>query len=246
MKSREADFLGAALKAEDVMVINLPPNVRRRTRVSKGGKVSRRYMLEIETEPVFHFFDAKAIGRGAAEVIAEKAGQNLRRHRRMVSKTTQKLRQWAERVYWSGQPASAKRWVDRRYSGGRIGETPPDGQSTAYGVDSGRLADGLSARYSGKGENARWTINVPANRLNQDTWRGDDASFQQWMQAFSKAVDLSGIVASGEFKQAANVGIMQAIVLMTALETALMRKRRQLWSSRWKVVKGGARILATF
>jgi len=250
-KEAQVGFLGTAARVEDLLVINLPPDVRRRTRFSKGGKMQRRYTLEIETEPIFHNLDEGGMGREAAELIAEMAGENLRKAGQQVSKATQKFRQWAEKVYYTGQPQSAKSWVDKRYAGGRIGETPPDGSSTRYGVDSGRLADGMFARLNETGtqfgdkrlssQRATWTINVPANRLNSETWRGDESAFMAWLAKFREMVNLSGIVSSGEFQEAVAHGLEMA---MGTLKSRQWQKQRALLRAQWKVVAAGARLLA--
>lgn len=62
-------------------------------------------------------------------------------------------------------------WYRWRYSGGRVGETPPLVGRTELFMDSGRMADNLALnpRVTSTGESVV-TMNVPANRLNRDSF----------------------------------------------------------------------------
>jgi hypothetical protein len=243
--SRGVDFLGSAFRVEDILAINLPPDVRRRTRITRGGKIQRRYTLEIETEPVFHDLNEERMGRGAAETLAEVISDNLRNSSRQVKEATRRYRRWAEKVYYTGRPQKAKIAIDKRYAGGRIGETPPRGESTQYGVDSGRLADGLFARIARTGrtgQRAAWHINVPANRLNRgdEFWGGSKAMFDEWLTQFRQLANISGAVASLEFQSALYSSLAQAI---GTLQASIWRKKRARLRQQWKVVRG-FRLLA--
>jgi len=248
-RDRGTDFLGSALRTEDILAINLPPDVRRRTRISKGGKVQRRYTLEIETEPVFHNLDEASMGRGAAEVLAERIGANLLGAVKQVATSTVRFRKAALARIGRGSTDSGAgkgAWgaaLRKRYSGGRIGHTPPLPPHTQYGVDSGRLARGLFARLNvtGRGgERAAWHINVPANRLNREQWGGDRSAFDAWMGEFRRLADVAGAMESPEMTNALYGSLRDAI---GTLQATVWRKRRAQLRQQWKVVQG-FRLLA--
>jgi len=248
-QSRGTDFLGSAFRTEDILAINLPPDVRRRTRISKGGKVQRSYTLEIETEPVFHNLDEASMGRGAAEVLAERIGANLLGAAKQAAASTVRFRKAAlARLTRGSTDASAGtgawgRALKKRYSGGRIGYTPPEPPHTQYGVDSGRLARGLFARLNitGRGgERAAWHINVPANRLNREQWGGDKSAFDAWMVEFRRLADVAGAMASPQMQGELYEGLRNAI---GTLQATIWRKRRAKLRQQWKVVQG-FRLLA--
>ena len=250
-QSRGTDFLGSAARVEDILAINLPPNVRQRTRFSKAGKRQRRYTLEIETEPVFHALESDELGRRNAEIIAEMAGENLRKAGRKAAEATQKWRAAALKRLRRGSSdrsagsGSFGAQLKKRYSGGRIGYKEPQIPHDQYGIDSGRLADGMFARLNRegrmKGQRNTWTVNVPANRLNKEQWQGDQGLFMAWLKEFRDMVNLAAIVTSNRFEAATQEGL--AAVIGT-LQSAQWRKRRQLFRQQWKVVQGGARLLA--
>jgi hypothetical protein len=269
-QSRGTDFLGSAHRVGDILAINLPPDVRQRTRFSKAGKMQKRYTLEIETEPIFHALEEPELGRRAAEVIAEQAGANLRNAGRKAAAATQKWRKAAlrrlrsgateggydtKKKYGTAGSGSFGSLLKKRYSGGRIGHIEPQEPHDQYGVDSGRLADNMFARlnrsgrtttssslgHTRKGQRSEWIINVPANRLNREQWQGDQGAFMEWLKEFRDIVNLSGIVSSGEFQNALAEGLERVIGKLGA---AQWKKRRALLRQQWKVVAGGARLLA--
>ena len=264
----QEDFLGSAFRVEDLIAINLPPDVRQRSRFLAGGRLQRRYTLEIETEPVLHNLNERDLGRGPAEKIAELAGKNLRAAGRACSAVTQRFRQSAYARLMgdmggalnragkeSKRAASAETqdYLRQRYDGGRIGFTPPDPNSTQYGVDSGRLADNMFARINETGrihdpdavtrlssQRSTWTINVPANRLRRDLWMGAQAKFDEWLTQFREMVNLSGIVASPEFNHELALGLERAI---GTLQAEQWRLRRAQLAALWGVVTAGTRFL---
>jgi hypothetical protein len=244
-ESRGFDFLGSAFRTEDLLIINLPPNVRQRTRISKKGKIQRRLTLEIETEPVFHDLNEERLGREAAEELAAQIAEQIRESGKKVSEATKKWREWAKRRIESGNAkGQAGTLLRMRYSGGRTGHTPPLPPHDKYGYDSGRLAENVFARLN-RGARAgdtrsMWIINVPANRLTTKGWQGTKESFDTWIRQFREMLNLSAIMVSPGMESKLRQGLARAI---GKLEAENWRKKRQLLRTYGRIV-GGLRVLA--
>ena len=116
-QSRGTDFLGSAARVEDILAINLPPDVRQRTRFSKSGKRQRRYTLEIETEPIFHDLESPELGRRSADTLAFMMGENIRKAGKKASEATKKIRGSALRRIQGGDDSGKwGRYLMKRWS----------------------------------------------------------------------------------------------------------------------------------
>lgn len=133
--------------------------ITRRTRISKAGKKSSRISIDIEATPVVHSFDEAKAGKGVAEAIVE-----LLREQIEAISVNAKPETVARRNRYVANHSTAN--GQKRYSGGRIGNTPPVHGTKLFG-DSGRLAKGLYLRFVRSAN--EFTTNVPANRLRGPT-----------------------------------------------------------------------------
>ncbi len=122
------------------------------TRTRKSGKVVTT--IDVISEPLVHDIDAKQLGRGPAEAIAQFLRDRIAGIAERASEATIKRR----------QSAAKKNDQPRRYSGGRIGPMPPN-QSDRLFNDSGRFVRSIVAAAASD----RWIINVASNRLSADT-----------------------------------------------------------------------------
>jgi hypothetical protein len=138
-------------------------------RRTTGAGTKSRVTVEIESKPLLFHFDDNRLGAGPALAIAKAITRGIRSIAEQVSATTSARR---ER---SRQNPNTKSY-QRRYSGGRTGLKPP-GTGDQWGVDSGRLADGIHVRQNPT--QATYTVNVPENRLNQSLF---GAGFEAFLQ----------------------------------------------------------------
>lgn len=140
-------------------------NLVKSSRALKRGGTRERYKVTISGDTLLVNTDAKSLGRGPADAIAEVLRDRLGGVAAVASPGTLAYRERAAKSF-----AAGKRWAVQRYSGGRIGAMPPN-QSTRVLNDSGRLAKSIAVGASQGG----YTINVAANRLDPKTVRGGDA-----------------------------------------------------------------------
>lgn len=155
---------------QEVFVIN--EGFSERVRTTSSGTKSR-FTLEVKTDPVILNLSEVALGAPVAEAIRKAISDGIKAISVVASPATLLKRKYAKNAYERGEPNAVK-----RYSGGKTGATPP-AQSDKLFNDSGRLANGVFVRQNAQEGN--WTVNVPANRLNPDTF--DDRS------AFVRMVD---------------------------------------------------------
>jgi hypothetical protein len=151
--------------ADDTIILCDPAVLSGKSRLSgrttKTGGV--KYHVTVESEPLIHTFDPKALGAPVANAMMEKLKEKTRGITAGVSLRTLEYRKEAARAF-----AKGARWAQQRYSGGRIGATPPNQSGRAFN-DSGRYADSIALGYA---EDA-WRINVAANRLDPRTTSGE-------------------------------------------------------------------------
>lgn len=139
---------------------------RQQARTNAKGK-TRRSNFRVDYKVPFLVVnpDAKAANARYAEVIRDIIREDIQAITREVKPSTVARRERAARDRDSP-------WYNRRYRGGRTGETPPapaDGRvATRYALDSGRLVDTLHVglRTRSNEVEAVATLNVAANRLD--------------------------------------------------------------------------------
>lgn len=130
-----------------------------RTRTSSSGKTSSRYTLEVRADPITIDLDPVRLGQPVADAIADAFREGVEAIEAPAAKVTIEKREQAAKAY-----AAGARWATQRYSGGRIGPTPPKNPvSTRLFNDSGRFAKSLFARGGKTGE---WVISWAANRFS--------------------------------------------------------------------------------
>ncbi len=133
---------------------------RRRT---TGSGTTNRYTVSIKAEPIVHLFDAKELGRGPAEAIAEAIRKGIRDIGEIASASTRARRASAAEALRRGAS-----WAVARYSGGKTGPKEPNKTPRLFN-DSGRLAEGIVA---GPTRDNTWVINVTSNRFDPSTFVG--------------------------------------------------------------------------
>lgn len=133
---------------------------RRERTTSRGTSV--RYTVSIEAEPLVHVFDAKRLGAGPANAIAEHLRTRMQSIAATAAPATILRRKYAKSALERGAP-----WAMRRYGGGRTGVKPPRDSDRLFN-DSGRFAESIVARAT---RDNQWVINVAANRLDPSTFR---------------------------------------------------------------------------
>lgn len=148
--------------------LNVGSARERRGRMRKNGtRAKSRFTVEIRSEPLLHDFDELALGHRPAEAIAETLREKIRGITATVADSTFEWRQRVSREWAAGKISQS---IRKRYTGGRLKETPPPtGPRNALFNFSGRLAKGIFAREN-KTDRA-WTVNAPANRLDPSTFR---------------------------------------------------------------------------
>jgi len=183
------------------------------TRKTRTG-VKKRIAIEIESEPILFNLNELALGQGPAEAIKRIIEDQIRGIAKRVSQATIDRRQRAHKS------ENQTRWYQRRYTGGRTGETPPDPNSTQWGNDSGRLANGVFVRENKT--NYSWTVNVPANRLDERTF--GSRGFMVFLQKLAELVPALGNPGSLLANERLNSAIDEAMdVLIVATGNAALR-----------------------
>lgn len=155
---------------------------RELTRTSKKGKVTRRVSIEIKSEPLLHTFDDFLMGSGPADAIKDAIAKGIKNVTKIVSPATLVKRKWAQ-----GARAKKTNTYKRRYLRGRKTTlAEPQVGAVRWLNDSGKMAKGIFVRQNRN--QATYTINVPAARLNQDEWGTNGLPFQQFLAEFKKLV----------------------------------------------------------
>jgi predicted nucleic acid-binding protein len=181
------------------------------------------YSVQISSERIAVLVDEMELARPVAEAIAQAIREQTKAITAQVSKATIGFRKVAGKAFASGQS-----WALKRYSGGKTGATPP-GQGTAFGNDSGRLANGIFANPDPS--TGSFQVKAPANRLQRESF-GNDGAFDRfvarWIElvpALTRPLDdlgvrrvLSNVTEKMHRKLAMQAAEKQAEVLVSALE----------------------------
>lgn len=160
--------------ASDVIVINAA-QMKVKTRAS--GKARTVVTMTVKSEPITYNISPAALLTNAAVALASQIRQQTEDIQAKVKPSTAKARETAERAY-----AAGKSWAVRRYSGGRMGATPPRFGEQRQFNHSGRLAKSIVARYQEKAR--EFYINYAANRWRVEDFRSPahmDAAVQRWI-----------------------------------------------------------------
>jgi len=149
---------------------------RRLGRVSKktGKRGKTGYSIEVDAEPIVcHYRDdvMQPVAEAMAAILREKLGSS----NSPVKPATSESRGVAERAYTKGS-----KWAKRRYSGGRIGDTPPVSGERSLFRHSGRLRDSVRARYVAKKKAV--FIDVAGNRLKPSADFGGEGQFRNMLR----------------------------------------------------------------
>lgn len=139
----------------DPIVIQLGPGLRRR--VSRSGK--ERYTVDVIGEPLVFQFEDKAMEQAVATAMASTLRAKVEGISADASPATLKARATERKAFTAGKP-----WAVKRFSGGKMGATPPTTSTKAFN-NSGRFAKSIVAGAA-KG---KWIVNVAANRLDAAT-----------------------------------------------------------------------------
>lgn len=139
----------------------------RHERTTSTGTTARR-AVTIDATPLVHVFDAKILGAGPAQAIAEHLRERIGAISAPAAEATILRRKAAALALSRGAS-----WAQRRYSGGRTGATPPEPAADKLFNDSGRLRNGIVA---GPTRDNQWQINVPANRFDPSTFTGGESA----------------------------------------------------------------------
>jgi len=146
---------------QEVVVLNDFGFEERRRTTSSG--TTNRYTVSFKADPVVHVFNAKELGRGPAQAIADAIRDGIRAIKEVASASTRARRTAAAEALRRGAA-----WAVARYDGGKTGRKEP-GKTVRLFNDSGRLAEGIVA---GPTSDGTWTVNVTANRFDPDTFVG--------------------------------------------------------------------------
>lgn len=167
----------------DPGLIDVHAEMREQVRTLKKG-VQRRYVVDFKIQDLIVDTRPGPLGDEFAGVIRDLLQQQWRDVRKPVTPETLERRQRYRR-----HPQG--RSYTKRYTGGRIGETPPT-PSVRYGTDSGRTVDNLflRPRRKGTGESVV-TVNTPANRFKEDLF-GSHTGFQEYLGEMRRLVPLLG------------------------------------------------------
>ena len=195
------------------------------TRTSTSGR--QRTTIVCRSEPLVHNLDPKQLGAGPAVAIAEHLRQRVLGIVARASEATLERRRRAAAA--PNLPSNAA-----RYSGGRIGATPPN-QSDRLFNDSGRLAKSIVARAA-SGDS--YVVNVAANRLDPRSFTA--SAFAAMLELLKRYVpeiaDPRMLMDSIPVRKAIKDGMRQMIQKQTA-------RIDELRSARAKAIVGIGRSL---
>jgi hypothetical protein len=203
----------------NILILNQP--IQRRT--SKSGKA--RYTVNVKSEPLIHNLDAAQLGQGPAEAIAASLRKKVRGITQTASAATLRARATALAAFTRGEA-----WALKKYGGGRMGSMAPYRSDKAMN-DSGRLAEGIVAQANKK-EHA-WTINVPANRLDETTARGGAAGvmriWQQLVTLVPEFADARRLLDDADVFKSLELSVGQLIVKAQETRDMLLEQRAKAW-----------------
>lgn len=145
--------------ADDVFVLNQGLEMR------GGGTGKQRVVVRVVSEPLVINTDPEFLAMAPTKRLAAYLKQQVLAITAQAAPATLKYRQAALAAFVRGKP-----WAMARYSGGRTGSKPPLRSDRAFN-DSERFAEGITATQSKDGTDS-WRVNVPANRLSDDTSGG--------------------------------------------------------------------------
>jgi hypothetical protein len=120
-------------------------------------------------------------------------------------------------------------WALKRYAGGRIGAKAPN-QTNKFGMDSLRTVDGLSMRPNLT--DSSYTINVPANRMNPDTFGAGFDAYMNRLMELIPVLDPKRALGDKEIEGAIKQGVADMISKAesnaeAAIQRSLARLRAQ-------------------
>lgn len=202
---------------------------RKSKRTGKFGK--ERVSIEIQSEPVLFNLDEKVLNEAIAKRQAEAIKRKLEQGGPPLQASSVDAREVAERAYWED-----RNWAKRRFSGGRIGQTPPMPGNRNMFKHSGRLAH-VTARYVKRSK--AWVVNVPANRLNQATF-GTPQQFENFLQKFLRFAPLADarkFVKSSEYHRNMD-SFLDRVATVVAKNKSLKAARRQAILQTAKALRG--------
>lgn len=154
-----------------------------RTTVSQRTRASGKqtHTVEIKSAPVAVVVDATMLGLPVVEVLAETIRAQILDIGETCRPATLKARSIERRAYVMGVA-----WAVKRFTGGRLGATPPSFHTTRMFNHSGRLAKGIAIRQIKDGS---FVINCAANRLNPSDFVGGAAG-AQYQHMVTRLVEL--------------------------------------------------------
>lgn len=205
---------------QDRIVLNdygLTQLIRRTTNKKTGAtSVTGRFTIEIESEPIAHEFSPIRLGKQVTDEMVYAIKQRFKGVTALVSQKTRKFR-------YSAVNNQDMAWVQRRYSGGRMGTIAPTSVSdNRMFNDSGRLRDGIVVGENPK--NGTYTINVPANRLDPTTFK-EHSQYLAMVKRLQELVPELGdpaVLASNPLVTAAiQQSVLDMIHVLTARNKAL-------------------------
>jgi hypothetical protein len=124
-----------------------------------SGQGKQRFVIRRVTEPIVINTDPEFLAMKPAVAFAEYLRRQIQSVAASPAANTLRARRTELAAFIRGKP-----WAMERFSGGRMGSTPPMRSEQALN-NSGRLAKGIAAN---KGKDG-WRVNVPANRLDERT-----------------------------------------------------------------------------
>lgn len=222
---------------QETITLNTYGFEERRRTTSTGTK--SRYTVSMKTDPIVAVFDPKELGRGPAEAMASAIKRGIQGITAIASPATRAFRVRAKKAYEAGAG-----WALKRYSGGRTGGKAPGGSSAVRLFnDSNRLSEGIFVGPTPDG----WTINVPANRFDPDTFTGGVAALTAMVERLQALVpalrDPAELFKDPEVNQAIEDSIYDVLVNMDARVTAKRNALRKAISQRQlQLLKMGAQI----
>ena len=177
---------------EPIVVNHHQADLNVSTRVLKSGAVrSKSYVTTtVTSEPMAFMLDDLTVTKHVAEVLARQIREQTRAIVSTVSASTRRYRRTVERAVSKGKP-----WALSRFSGGKMGITPPMPTNTEFN-HSGRLADSIVARWSERTK--QMIIYHAANRWNVRDFKSEAdmrMAFQRWVMKVPVLVDASNDIA---------------------------------------------------
>ena len=194
--------------------------------------------IEFKAEEIAFDFDPTTLGSGPAKAILAMIEDDYSRITKTISANTAKQRKAQARAF-----AAGKDWAVKRFSGGRIGDTPPDAQSRTWGVNSWRMRHGWFTRLQAahkKNGPPRWFINMPKNRGNTRDFRSTSAfrAFFKELKVQVPALDSAKLVKRKEWRDALESGVTDMAAKLTGTRNAKRAQLRRMQLGLAKQVAG--------